>query len=185
MSENKLPIEQLKVLPKVKEFVPNLQNDILEGNVNPLEINIFLKKVGKIAEEMVKGEKGSQIKELILDEIVKNQEGTSKTINVFGTQIRESNRKYYDYTNCNDIVWEELDKIEKQVKELKKKREEELKLTIPSQKENLDNLAQGLGIVPTNIAVSYVPKLILEPTNDLLEINPPTVGINTIHSYYL
>jgi hypothetical protein len=175
MSENRLPIEQMQVLPKVKQFIPALQDDIINGKVNPLQVSIFLKKVGKIGEEIVKGDKGKEIKDLIETEIHKYQEGT-KTAKAFGAEVRESNRKYYDFSECGDIVWEELNKIEKQVKELKKQREEELKLKVPK---------PGLGLPAINIEVSYVPKLTLEPTNDLLEIKAPTVGTNTIYSYFV
>ena len=174
MENNKNIFLPLVQTPKVKEFLPQIQNNILSGDYNPLEIVIFLKKSEKILKELYSGEKGKQIKDIVEEHIHKHQE--KNTAIVFGNKIQERNTPYYDFTECNDIVWEKLKEIEEQVKKLKKEREEELKLKTPK---------GDFGISATHIEVSYVPKLVLEETTDLLEINPPKKGTRTIFAFYL
>tara|TARA_R110000772_G_C13310328_1_gene440500 strand:- start:33469 stop:34029 length:561 start_codon:yes stop_codon:yes gene_type:complete len=175
--EFNLPIDQVMVLPKVKELVPAIQEQLLSGKYDPLKVQIFFKKIGKLAEEVLKGPVGLGISDDIANNIRMYQEG--KTSRVFGVEIREQSRSYHDYAQCNDPIWEKLYLIEKQVKELKKKREEELKLTIPS-------ADTGLGIKgDPMIAVPYVPELVLHENTDLAVITPPYKGSRTSFAYYL
>lgn len=172
--EYTLPVEQIIVLPKVKEIVPAMQDAMLSGEYDPLKVVIMFRKMGKLAEEVFKGEKGAEIKEQVFNEIKKHQEGS--TSRVYGVEIREQNRSYHDFTECNDPIWEELNSIEKRVKELKKKREAELKLKIPT---------PGIGMPQLQIAVDYIPELILHENTDLAYINAPVKGSRSTMAYYL
>lgn len=163
--------------PKVKEFLPQIQESILSGDYNPLEIVLFLKKSEKILKELYSGDKGKEIKEIIENEIRKNQ--VKNTAVVFGNKIQERNTSYYDFSECGDVVWDELNKIEEQIKKLKKEREEQLKLKIPK----IDKVS--FGITSTTIEVSYIPKLELLETTDLIDINPPKKGARTSFAFYL
>lgn len=170
---NKLPFNQVQILPEAKSFVPSLQQQILNGEVNPLQVNVFLKKIEKIGKLLTEGKEGAKVKEAILDEIHKFQEG--KTARVFGAEIRESNRKYHDFSECNDPLWERLIEIKKEIDQRLKDREAELKLKV---------VKPGLGIPEVKISIDYMPELVIHDNTDLAIINPPHVGTNTIHSYY-
>ena len=180
--EHYLPIDQVINLPKVKDMLPDIRKQLISGDYDVLKAHIFLKKIGKLAEELVKGEEGKQIKELLEEDIRKYQEG--KTSRIYGVKIIEQNRAYYKYDECNDPLWEELDKIQKKVEVLKKKREAELKLTVPDDK--LDPTKDNFGIGATiSIAVPYFPVLTIEENADLVFINPPYKGGKNIFAFYL
>ena len=169
-----LPVDQVINMPKVKVLVPAIQKQMLSGDFSPLKAQIFFKKVGKLAEEIVKGEKGKKVKEAIEKEIRDFQQGN--TSEVYSTVIREQNRGYWDYKECNDPIWDELAKIEIQVTELKKAREKELQLQVPT---------PGLGLKECKISVPYFPKFELEENTDLAIINPPFKGGKTIFAFFL
>lgn len=172
--EHFLPVDQVINMPKVKVLVPAIQEQMLSGDFSPLKAQIFFKKIGKLAEEIVKGEKGTEVQEAIEKEIRSFQEG--KTSRVYSTEIREQSRGYWDYTECNDPIWDELTKIDKQVKELKKAREKELQLQMPT---------PGLGLKECKISVPYFPKFELEDNTDLAIINPPFKGGKTLFAFFL
>lgn len=172
--EHYLPIDQVLNLPKVKEMVPDIQDQLLSGEYDILKAHIFFRKIGSLAEKILEGEKGKKIKEALEEEVRKYKEGS--TARVFNVEIREQNRSYWDYSECNDPIWDELTRIEKEVKDLLKTREKELQLQIP---------APGFGISECKIAVPYFPTFKLEENTDLAIINPPYEGSKTIFAYYL
>jgi len=178
--QHNLPIDAIINMPKVKDLVPAIQEQLLSGDYDPLKAQIFFRKIGKLSEEILKGESGKEIKDQIEENIRKYQEG--KTSRIYNVEIREQARGYWDYSECNDILLEELVKIEKKVKELIKTREKELQLTVPSTKIDLD---KGFGIIQAKVAVPYFPVLELQDNNDLIDINPPHKGARTIFAYFL
>lgn len=180
-------IESVAELGKAKELVPNIQDRVIDGTINPLKTMMFFKKMGKIADEMMKGDKGKEIQHLIEQEFILHNEKGSVAL-AFGNKVVNSNKSWFDFSGCGDTVWEELKKIESRVKELIKTREAELKLKIPNDKVSIGaegELNIGGGVSQTNIGVSYHPKLILEPTDDLLIINPPKTGKKSSLAYWV
>ncbi len=177
MSSEKLSllISDGAALPKAKELVPALQQSILDGNNNPLKTIMFFKKMGKIAEELIKGENGKKIQFELEQEFIKYNEKGSTAL-AFGNKIVQSNRKYFDFSECNDPIWDKLTEIQNKTKELLKTREAELKL-----KAN----APAFGVSETSIDVPYIPKLILHPNTDLAFINPPKTGSKTSYAYHV
>ena len=90
-----------------------------------------------------------------------------KSLTVHNAQITiASVYTYYDFSSCNDSVYNELVKIEAQVKELKKQREEELKVLFAS-------ADKKLSIPSRQIVQTGIPSL--EISNDEFEetIFPP------------
>lgn len=178
--QHNLPVEQILVLPKVKELVPAVQEAILSGTYDPLKFQIFLKKIGKLGEEVLKGEKGKDIDHLVFEEIKKYQIG--KTSEIFGTKIIEQSRSYHNYVGCGDPVWEELTRIQAKIKVLLKARETELKALIV-QADPTDD-AFGVG-EKAKILVPYYPKFIKEETTDVVFVNPPEKGARRVLAFHL
>lgn len=178
--ENRLlPLEQINNLPKGKEVAKVLQQQILEGELNPLEVSIFLKKVAKIEKELTEGENGKKVKEAIVDEILKYQ--VKSTSKAYGAEIREQNRSFYDFSVCNDELWNDLTEIEKKVAALKKEREEELKALHPDNQKT-----KGFGIQKTSLNTEYTVDLIIEKIPvEVYDVEPPLKGVKTIHAYYV
>ena len=105
-----LPVKEVLVLPPAKDLVESVQKQMLEGEVDALKVQIFFKKMAKLAELVYKGEEGEKIKEKLLEQVKLYQKG--QTSEVFGSKIIEQNRKYIDYSGCNDPIWEKLKEIE-------------------------------------------------------------------------
>lgn len=150
-------IQQLQIdspVMKVKEIVPYIQEQILEGNIDAAKAGIILKKSAKLWEELFKGDLGETVKDVIYTSTLNYREGNKKTIELMGAKITAGAvRTWYTFEECNDPLWNELNRLEKKLSELRKKREEELKALIPP-----DNQLE-LGIQNKQILVPYEIKI--------------------------
>lgn len=119
-------IQKITTLPKTKieqsEFAAQVINAIVDGNVNPLEINIYLKSIEDTIKMIRKEER---IKDLILDEASKYE---GNEFSVFGANVKVCTRRNYDYKG--DSGWVDLDR--------KKKEREKLLKAIPDGEEIVD-----------------------------------------------
>ena len=119
-------ISLFRKLPETKSQVSEYKNlirsSVEEGEVNPL---VFLKQVTAL-EQLTKELKGDVvIKDIILEEA---ERYNKKSFDDFGAnfQIKEVGTKY-DFSVCNDAVWEELEQKSKAIAEAKRERENFLK----------------------------------------------------------
>lgn len=162
-----LPFKSLQILPKSGILAKDLERKILDGEVNPLEVKVFLKKVMAIDKKVfTDSENKEQLNDLLEQEFLKCKEG--KNVKMYNATIGETNREYYDFKECGDDLWDDLDHIEKQVKQLKKDREDQLKKLHPDNQPK-----QSFGIPSTKIMTDYTVKLVTEETTEVFEINPP------------
>lgn len=114
-------ISTLNYLPANKEqvqsFVNKIENELLSGNFNPIEVALQTKQL----EDLIKNIKASKIiKELIDDETSKF---TEKTFDFKGFKITKSQRTTYNYVSCNDEEWLNLNTEIETLKEKIKQRE--------------------------------------------------------------
>lgn len=114
---------ELFSIPKDKadlEYKSNMISElILDGNLNPIEVEINLKKFEDLASSVRK-----KTRENLLSTLDKYPE---KTISVFGADITRSSRSTYDYSTCNDSELQELQAQLDKLNEKVKKRQEMLK----------------------------------------------------------
>lgn len=117
---------------QIESFIRVAKNEILSGEVNPLEIDIRL----KIMEELIAGlRKDSDIKAAILNELDMYPE---KTVAVYGAEITKRNYTKYDFSLCNDSELELL-QAEADLANMKvKQRQEMLKVISPCSVVNPD-----------------------------------------------
>lgn len=103
----------------ITKFVDQCVNEIEAGIIDPLHMSIYLKTMEKIVEGIQGKIKSSALSEA---------EKYGKSFDFRGAKIElaELGTKY-DFTNCQDKVWEELDKQTKDIAEKKKERETMLK----------------------------------------------------------
>lgn len=155
---------------KVKDIIPQIQNAILEGEIDAARAGIILRKYAKLHEEIYKGEMGEAVKDVVYEDTISHKEGNKATIELMGAKITAGAvRTWYDFEQCNDPLWSELERLEKIIKQLKKDREEELKMTIPS------SSSLELGLVNKSILVPYELKISKKDfTNPkVAQITPP------------
>ena len=120
-------IPQLAQLDHIN-FGKQIVQNIKDGTVEPLMIHLFLKRFEALQKAV--GE-DKEVKEIINKEASKHiQDG--KTFEYLGAKITlTSVHTSYDYSNCNDILWTNLNEIFQRVKEMKEDREKFLKAAFP------------------------------------------------------
>jgi len=104
-------VQQINLAMKIKQAV-------LDGDVNPLELDIRLKAVENVIESV---RKDTEIKRLIDDEAVKY----GKTFELCGAEVTQSSRKKYYYES--DQIWKGLKSTEQVAAGKRKAREDFLK----------------------------------------------------------
>ena len=165
MSEIKLFEGNRSLGIPTSDIIDNIKNAVSEGEVPALETGIMLKKIAKISEEIFKDE---VFKTIVHNETLKSFEG--KNYKGYGMTISErATSTFYDFTVTNDPLWIALDEIQKQVKELIKAREEDLKGLIPKS----TNLSMAIANTETKVTIDNLPKLIWENCGEEVTIKPP------------
>lgn len=119
-------IQKITTLPKTKkeqsEFAGQIITAIMEGEIDPLKIDIYLKSI----EDTIKLiRKEDRVKELTLDEASKYE---GKEFSAFGANIKICSRRNYDFKN--DPKWIDLDR--------QKREHEKLLKAIPDGEEIVD-----------------------------------------------
>lgn len=94
-------------------YVEQVVNEIKEGVMNPLTAYVYIKSMEKSLEDISSG-----IKEDVIREAAKYE----KSFEFHGARIEQAELgTKYDFANCNDVVWNDLNK---QIVELTEKRKE-------------------------------------------------------------
>lgn len=100
-------LELINSIPSTKEglqeTIQSVKNNILEENIDPLKVSLQL----RMMEDLVKALRGdSEISELIENEFNKHSE---KELELHGATFtkREVGVKY-DFTNCGDSAWHQI-----------------------------------------------------------------------------
>lgn len=105
---------------QVKTFSDLIINEVKAGNKDPLKLKAQLKFIEKSFELIDKG-----IREYYLSEASKY--GKNFELHGFKIQYSENISPKYDYKQCNDPKWNELDELIKKLSEQKKDREQFLR----------------------------------------------------------
>lgn len=117
-------ISYLTVLPsakqEVQEFTRQILSQVESGEINALDLKVRLKWLERLIKAI-----DEPIKEAVSNEALKN--GRNFDYRGFKIQYSENISPKYDYTNCNDPKWNELDEMIKKLGEQKKDREAFLK----------------------------------------------------------
>lgn len=124
---------------ELKHYITTLKGEILSGNEDPLKVLRQLKFVEKTIASLLKD---SELEEHFLEEA--NKYGKSFTHADTKFTVQEVGTKY-DYSTCNDPIWNDLAEKKEQISEEMKAREFFLK-TIPI--EGVASLDTGEVICP-------------------------------------
>ena len=135
------------------DFVQQVIEALEEGKANPLNVHLQV----KCTEELIKGILSNErYKELTIGEAEKH--GKSFEFHNAGFQVKETGVKY-DFTVCNDEIWNELNSQIEALEKVKKDREKFLK-TISGSLEVITKHGEVVNIYPpaksstTSIAVT-------------------------------
>lgn len=142
----------------------NLVYHLKEGFVNPIDMHIALKKMEKVIEVFKKSEDATDI---IKEEVSKYLEGNTKTAKFGDTKLTiQSVYTTYDFEVCQDVYYNELVKIKKQIDELVKAREAELKAMF-------GDTTRKLGIQTKTVIIERLPILEWAEVGEDNVIYPP------------
>lgn len=98
-------------------FSSKVINDVEDGKVSALRVKLLSKVLKEVAEKIDEGTKEKQLKEALLY--------GDKPFDYFGSEMHATATKtVYNYSNCNDPIYKEL---EQQAKELNDKIDERQK----------------------------------------------------------
>jgi len=129
-----------------------IKHEIKEGNVNPIEMFIALKRMSKVVELTMDSSKGDkEVREILYNAVQKSLDG-NKSLDIMGVNLRiQDTGVWYDFTDCNDEYLTELYRIRDEVKTAIDKREAEIKALLPAE----DN--KKLGIRSRVIVQEHMP----------------------------
>lgn len=160
-----------------RQYARDIVQGVKDGNVNPLAAMVVVKRCAKVAEIALKDE---QFKAIAADEAYKHLSGNQKTFEIYSSTIsRGATSTKYDFSECGDIVLEELYKIQEYVKAEVKKREEKLKLLIVNETGKIGEF--GIDADSEDIVIKQMPKFMWEAHDDQITVKAPrkmqTLGI--------
>lgn len=166
-NENQLEetgIEVITDILKVShvELSDAIINNVKEGKSDPLQVHLALKKLEKVSEIVKKDE---TVKDLTLEEADKYLI-KSNTFDYQNAKITKGSvHTYYDFNITGCPYYLQLVKIQKDVKELIKLREAELKLLIPK--------SNSLLIDKHTEVINHMPLFELTDYGEDADIKPP------------
>jgi len=118
-------LTKLEVLPMtkdaIKSFVDTVANEVNNGDIDALKLAVYLKSL----EETIKAIKSHYV---ISDAITEAADlYPEQKFVIFGAEVQKSKRTTFDFSVCNDPVYNGLVKEQEQTKEVIKAREMVLK----------------------------------------------------------
>lgn len=168
-----LSTDSLINLP-VKEGVKAVKDLVRAGVVDNAYIAVSFKKISDIYDEV---RKDKDIKEILENSLRPYAEDKANPVLLGYILSERATRTWYDFSECGHPVYDELCKLEEQIKEMKKQLEEQLKALIPK------TTQYSFGIPNTNqsINIESIPVLNWEPSGEVAELKAPlkrqTTGI--------
>lgn len=162
-----VPFLNMVTLP-YEGIAENITEAVVEGHVDPVQMYIALKRMEKVLKLTIDSQDGNkELKEIFKNAVRKSLDG-GKSLEMFGANLRmQATGTWYDFSNCNDSVLNELYKIQEQVKELVKTRENEIKALLPPD----DN--KKLGIRTRTIIQTGFPTFTIDENEWEDVISPP------------
>lgn len=154
-----------------KDTVALIKIAIENGDANPAYTGIVLKKLAKIAEEV---KKDKNVQDIIETDTKKYNDGKGKTFMLHGAKITIANTGFWDYSNTEDPYLEALTTIQDTVKDLIKKRQEELQAkALAWESKNSPKNIVDFGLKPFNVTWDDFPELTWKEECGEVSTNPP------------
>lgn len=129
-----------------------IKAEVKEGNVDPIQAMLAIKRMSKIVEITTDSSKGDkELRAIFLNATQKALNG-GKSVDMFGANLRvQATGVWYDFGTCKDIYLDELYRIRTIVEEAIKARETEIKVMLPAENN------KTLGIRSRTIVQEHMP----------------------------
>jgi len=169
-----IKINQQKTVSEIKQSV---KAQMLSGDIDVLYGNIFLKKLNKATEELLKDE---DIRAAVAPEVEKLIAGTEKgkSATIYGATLQMApTYTIYDFAVCNHPEWNELNSLINKLNERKKVIEQEL-MIVQKEAENLykNSIKDGEVSIKSpdkKIIVEYSYHLDIIESDEVVLVSPP------------
>lgn len=159
--ENKLINFSTQMNPEV--IADQIVKAINDGNLNPLEAAVGLKKLEKVIEQVFSSSKGDKDARDARDKETQLFAPKGKA-QAFGATVEYvATSTSYDYSLCGHVEYDELARIATIVKARMDKIQKELVKLAPSTEEN-----------PNEVVIRTVPVLKEMPYGEVVNLEPPT-----------
>ena len=141
--------EQLSSITQMAQFnhievATTIKDAIKNGEVDPLKVHMFLKRTEKLA-ELVKAD--NEVKEAITN--AATMYSPDKPFDFLGASLKVGAvHTAYDFSECGDLLWNNLNEMVTKFTAMKKAREEQLKVAFP---ENI-----GFGFKPPRMIIDHL-----------------------------
>jgi hypothetical protein len=158
-----------------KETLAQLKTAVDTGDIDASYLAVIIKKFAKFGDLLSKDKNFKELKETLEEEVLKHQEGTSKTFYAHGAKITAADGGFWNYATTDDPVLKNLLEIEKDVKAFIKQRKETLQ--IKAAEYNAKNKPGDIvefGLKPFIVSWDDLPKLVWEDGWGEIQTNPPT-----------
>jgi hypothetical protein len=83
------------------KFIQECKDEILSGNVNPLQTEVYLKNLADIIKKI---REDKEVKEYVMTEAEKN----GKSFDFMGNKIAVSSKRTFDYSQCGHTEYNKL-----------------------------------------------------------------------------
>lgn len=155
------------------ELADAIKKSILDGDIDPVKVGVILKRMAKVAKEIFENKKDVIAKDAIVDSTIRAMDGGSMASILGATIVQGATFTEYDFTVCNDPLWNLCAEIEETISVLKKTREEELKeLMVPESRAN--SITFDVSSTVKEATFEKLPKLIFEDGDgEVFSILPP------------
>jgi hypothetical protein len=154
-----------------KVTVALIKSNIENGMGDPAYTGIVLKKFAKIAEEV---KKDKTLQDIIETDTKRYNDDKGKTFMLHGAKITIANTGYTDFSTTEDEYLTRLVDIEAQVKDLIKKRKEELVAKAATwESQNSPKNIVDFGLKPFNVTWDNLPELTWIEGYGEVSTNPP------------
>lgn len=117
---------------------------VLDGEISAMEAVIQMKSISESISIFLKN---NDVRDAVIRETEKYEKGETPSYKGAVVQVKETSVKY-DFTGCNDSVWDKLNKEKKEVDEKIKQRESFLKLVNGSKTEIDEETGEIYTILP-------------------------------------
>lgn len=135
-----------------------IKNAVMEGEVDASLAIVTLKKYAKLWDVINKGKDFKEVKEHMMEEVLKYQEGNAKTFTCHGATITAAAGNYADFSQVDCPVLKRLEEYKYQIEEALTARKEYLKARTAEY--NAQNKPQDVlenGLTPFTITFESLP----------------------------
>ena len=168
MSENNDLVvrQQLTSITQMAQFnhievAKTITEAIKNGEIDPLVTHMFLKRTEKLA-ELVKEDK--EVKEAITK--AASSHSPDKAFEFMGASLKVGAvHTAYDFSECGDLLWNNLNEMVTKFTAMKKAREEQLKVAFP---ENI-----GFGFKPPRMIIDHLYHIETVDCGEEVVLNQP------------